>query len=167
MPRIDDVVEEFLSAASLSTGFIPSLARWIGREGATWLTKRNPRSLGLMKMITIVVMIIVIIMINMVGIVIIAIIVIVIIDIFSFFIVVIILVLLFLRVFIIVFIVMVMKMTVVIGCSTSCHKTIQHLSTAHHASTLKSKSETILKSANVLAMVPPNLTTKSEKPPSF
>jgi hypothetical protein len=33
--RIDDVVEELLSAASLSTGFIPGLARWIGREGAT------------------------------------------------------------------------------------------------------------------------------------
>ena len=34
--RIDDVVEELLSAASLSTGFIPGLSRWIGREGATW-----------------------------------------------------------------------------------------------------------------------------------
>ena len=32
---INDVMEELLAAASLATRLIPSLARWVGREGTT------------------------------------------------------------------------------------------------------------------------------------
>ena len=31
---VDDVVEELLSAAGLPAGLVPSLAGWVGREGA-------------------------------------------------------------------------------------------------------------------------------------
>ena len=48
--RIDDVVEEFLSAARLSTGFIPGLARWIGRERATWRVREAMQPVGMMGM---------------------------------------------------------------------------------------------------------------------